>query len=96
MSPSRRNMSYSIPGKLQLLTHDRFFSVPKGLKHILFFEKEVAAESLVVITVRVCTCIQIMPPPGTLFPNPSTFGETYLPVFTQEGIIFILDGSCQV
>lgn len=39
----------------------RFFSVPKGLKHILFFENEVAPESLVMIAVRVCTCIQILP-----------------------------------
>lgn len=35
----------------------RFISVLKGLKHFFFFEKEVALESLVMITVRICTSI---------------------------------------
>lgn len=45
------------------LDSDRFFSVPKGLKNILVFGEEVAVESLVMITVRVCTCIHILRPP---------------------------------
>lgn len=86
MSPSHRNMSTAFQ-EASTLDSYRFFSVPKGLKHILFFGK-VALESLVMITVRVCTCIQILPPPGTLFPN---LGDTFYSM-----IIFIPDVSCQI